>query len=92
MKRARQLSVSVFVLAGASNVLIDDSGVNGLVIKPDIKSFEILGPKVRVGVGISMNQLLNDSMAENLSGLEWSAVFQERLAEQFTVMCAFGGK
>ena len=73
IEKARQLGVPVFILAGASNVLIDDLGVNGLVIKPNIKSFEILGQKVRAGVGVSMNQLLNNLMAENLSGLEWSA-------------------
>ena len=73
IEKARQLGIPVFVLAGVSNVLIDDSGVNGLVIRPNIKNFEILGKKIRVGVGVPMNQLLNDSMTENLSGLEWSA-------------------
>jgi len=73
IEKAWQLGIPVFVLAGVSNVLIDDSGVNGLVIRPNIKNFEILGKKIRVGVGVPMNQLLNDSMTENLSGLEWSA-------------------
>ena len=35
--KSRQLNEKIFILAGATNVLIDDEGFDGLIINPDFQ-------------------------------------------------------
>ncbi|MFA6437458.1 MAG: FAD-binding protein [Candidatus Paceibacterota bacterium] len=85
-----------FVLGGGANVLISDSGFNGLVIrikntgndieiinsKSEIRNtkqiqnskFEIQNSEhIRVNAGTKLSDLVNFSLKNGLSGLEWAA-------------------
>ena len=76
---AKKKSLAVFVLGGGTNLLIDDNGFDGLVLKPNIKFIQKdeimnneLGIRVMVGAGILASDLLNFCIDHSLSGLEWA--------------------
>ncbi|MEK7193400.1 MAG: UDP-N-acetylmuramate dehydrogenase [Patescibacteria group bacterium] len=61
-----------FVLGGGTNLLISDAGFDGLVLKPKFNFLERDGTDVYVGAAVLMSDLLNFTIKENLSGLEWA--------------------
>ena len=69
---ARSESLPMIVLGGGSNILFDDAGFNGLVIRLG-SAFAGLrgdGPIVRAGAAAAAADLLAWSLARNLGGLE----------------------
>src|SRR3989344_8628617 len=76
IKKAKKEGLPIFVLGGATNLLISDRGFSGLVIKPDIKKLEIEKLRNRalitVGAGVQVSDLLNFLISHSLSGLEWA--------------------
>lgn len=62
----------IFVIGGATNLLIDDKGFDGLVIKMSDGGIVVDGDKIRVGAGVMMAELLDASIDAGLSGLEWA--------------------
>lgn len=71
--KAREIKTPIFILAGGTNVLIPDKGFDGLIIKIQDLRFKIQDKNfIKAGAGISITQLLNNSITNNLSGLEWS--------------------
>lgn len=69
---AKSKNLAVFILGGGTNLLIDDAGFEGLVLRPDIKFLKKGGEHVTAGAGISITELLGYSIANSLSGLEWA--------------------
>lgn len=72
---ATQKQLRVFVLGGGSNVVIDDAGFDGLVIKIEIQGIEIGsqtedGVEVIAGTGESWDALVARSVSEGLWGME----------------------
>jgi len=67
--------VPYYILGGGTNVLISDSGFNGIVIKNKIQemSFNKEKEQVFAGSGVPMGALINKAKKEGLSGLEWAA-------------------
>lgn len=65
-------SRQVFILGGGTNLLIDDEGFSGLVLKPEIKSLKAEGEMVYVGAGVLVSELLEFLIQKSFSGLEWA--------------------
>ena len=61
-----------FILGGGTNILISDEGFKGLVIKINIKDLKVKGNKIYAGAGVLMKDLLNFTIKNKLSGLEWA--------------------
>lgn len=72
VKEAKDRNLDVFVLGGGTNLLIDDKGFNGLVLKPYFRFIERDGNVVCAGAGVPLAQLLNYLIVDSLSGLEWA--------------------
>lgn len=70
---SRENKLGVFVLAGGSNVLISDKGFDGLVIKIKNSNIEIADNLIECGAGVPLMKLVNFSVENNLTGLEWAA-------------------
>ena len=76
---AKKNKLEVFVLGGGSNILINDDGFNGLVIKNKSQesTIKILNQQLTVLVeswsGNSLAQLVKFSIKNSLTGLEWAA-------------------
>ncbi|MFH1393028.1 MAG: UDP-N-acetylmuramate dehydrogenase [Patescibacteria group bacterium] len=61
-----------FILAGGSNVLFSDEGYRGLIIKVDNKETNIDGNEITADAGVPINDLVSQSIENNLAGLEWA--------------------
>lgn len=73
VEKARRMKTSVFILGAGTNILFSDAGFDGLILKPDIRFIKREGDLIKVSAGVSMTQLLENLMINNLSGLEWAA-------------------
>jgi UDP-N-acetylmuramate dehydrogenase len=62
----------LFVLGGGTNLLIDDHGFDGLVLRPNLRTLEADGNRVVVGAGVLVAELLEFLVARSLAGLEWA--------------------
>lgn len=62
----------IFILGGGTNLLINDKGFDGLVIKPAIGGISADGTKIHVGAGVLMRELVDFAAIHGLSGLEWA--------------------
>lgn len=61
------------ILAGGSNMLVDDLGYDGLIIKMQDKSMSVKGERIECGSGAVFSQVVGISATNSLSGLEWGA-------------------
>ncbi len=70
---AKRRKIPVFILAGGTNLLIDDKGFEGLVIRPAFTAVRAKGATmIEAGAGASMADLLEFAAARSLAGLEWA--------------------
>ena len=67
---ARDQNLQVLLLGGGSNMLIDDKGFDGLVIKIEIAGIEIEKEMLIAGAGESWDGLVERAVKENLWGVE----------------------
>lgn len=70
-KWADENKEQIFILGGGSKVLINDKGVNGLVIKMSNDNVAIHGDRIECGAGAALAQVVGLTIGANLSGLEW---------------------
>jgi UDP-N-acetylmuramate dehydrogenase len=71
LRLAHQASVAVTMLGGGSNVLIGDSGLRGLVIRPRGGRVEQLGrDRIRVDAPMTINGLVRWTINHGVAGLE----------------------
>ncbi len=65
-------SLPIFILAGGSNVLFNDDGFKGLVIKMDNKKIEFNSYVGKADAGVLMNDLVSKTVNLGFKGLEWA--------------------
>jgi UDP-N-acetylmuramate dehydrogenase len=75
LKYAQDSSLKIFVLGGGSNILVSDSGFDGLVIKNEIEGIEVLREDedtitVRVGAGNDWDQFVSSMVDKGYGGIE----------------------
>ena len=64
--------LQIFVLGGGSNLIISDSGFNGLVLKVNVSRYTLHATRLTVGAGVSMQELVEKTTSQGLGGLEWA--------------------
>lgn len=67
---AKAKNLRVFVLGGGSNVLIDDKGFDGLVIKIELTGVEEKGNILIAAAGENWDELVKRAVSKNLWGIE----------------------
>lgn len=72
VEAAQKFKAPFFILAGGSNLLVSDKGFNGLVIKIQNTKYKTQNTKIIAGAGAPLPLLLNQSVKNNLTGLEWA--------------------
>jgi len=72
IKKARQDNLSFFILGGGSNVLFDDNGFDGLVIKLELDKYEVKDNKIFTESGILLKRAVDLALGNELTGLEWA--------------------
>jgi UDP-N-acetylmuramate dehydrogenase len=73
VRESRRAGMKFFVLGGGSNILFDDAGFSGLIIKDDTDSFRINGESVSALSGALVDKLVDESVRLGLGGLEYAA-------------------
>lgn len=69
---AEKNNIPIFILGGGSNVLINDQGFNGLVIKIENSGIEINDNLVKAGAGLPLSAVIRAAVGKNLAGLEFA--------------------
>jgi UDP-N-acetylmuramate dehydrogenase len=72
VKWAQENNEKFYVLAGGSNVLINDKGIDGLVIKMANNNIRVRGERLECGAGASLAAAVSLAAPEGLAGLEWA--------------------
>ena len=75
---AQSKGLPFFVLGGGSNLLVDDKGFNGLVIKMKNERCKVQNKNSKFKIiiaeaGVILSDLVELSLKNNLTGLEWAA-------------------
>lgn len=69
---AHEQGAPLFVMGGATNLLIADEGFKGLVLKPAVMQLGVDGGTMTVGAGVTVRDMLKFTIEHSLSGLEWA--------------------
>ncbi len=70
---AKNNGLNFFVFGGGSNVLFDDKGYSGLIIKIHNASHTAHDALIECGAGCRLSELVSFAKDDELSGLEWAA-------------------
>ena len=73
LKAVKVLNLPFFILGKGSNVLVADSGFDGLVIKVENGANEIDGQIIKVFSGNVLGNIIREGLEHNLGGLEFAA-------------------
>ncbi len=73
IRAARANNLRFFVLGGGSNILFDDAGFSGLVIKDNTDKFRINGGIVSALSGTIVDRLVDATVERGLGGMEYAA-------------------
>lgn len=78
IKFCHQNAISLTILGGASNVIIPDEGIHGVIFSLENRDYEVLPEKledgrqiIRVGAGIKTAFLVRKTLDSGLKGLEY---------------------
>ncbi len=63
---------NILILGKATNILFNDAGFRGLVLKDEINFIEKEGEIIEAGSGVLISDLLDYCVKNSLSGLEWA--------------------
>ena len=69
---AEAKGVPVYVLGGGSNVLVNDKGFDGLVIKVEIGGIASKENSVTAGAGLPLSAVIRTAVGKGLAGLEFA--------------------
>ncbi|HSR69256.1 MAG TPA: UDP-N-acetylmuramate dehydrogenase [Acidobacteriota bacterium] len=70
LQQARRESLPVLYLGAGSNVLFDDDGFSGLVIRNEMRGVEVQGTEVEVAGGHDLGELIRLLNSRGLAGME----------------------
>jgi UDP-N-acetylmuramate dehydrogenase len=71
---AKRLQLPYFLVGGGSNLLVSDSGFDGIVIKVDVRGFDLPDDHhIKTGAGEDLMSLVNFATEHGLTGLEFAA-------------------
>lgn len=89
----RELNIPWFVLGGGSNLLVQDRGIRGIVIKTAaLTSCNWLPDGVEAGAGLMLPRLARESIKKGLSGLEWCVGIPASLGGAVTMNAGIGSQ
>lgn len=70
---AKNNNLPLFILGGGTNILFSDSGFNGLVLKPKLSYIKKINKtEFKIGAGTLISEILDFTIKNELSGLEWA--------------------
>ncbi len=73
VRAARETGLKFFILGGGSNILFDDAGYNGLIIKDETDKFRLKGDVISALSGAIVDKMVDATVEAGLGGLEYAA-------------------
>lgn len=73
IEAAKKLKIPYYVIGNGSNILVSDSGFDGIVIKAENRNLEVNGERIIVASGVILGKMVSEAMKSGLTGLEWMA-------------------
>lgn len=73
VRAARQVGIKFFVLGGGSNILFDDAGYDGLIIRDQTDRFRIKGDVISALSGAVVDKMVDAAVEAGLGGMEYAA-------------------
>jgi UDP-N-acetylmuramate dehydrogenase len=73
VRAARDLGMKFFVLGGGSNILFDDLGYSGLIIKDECRRFLVHKDGISAQSGAIVDKMVDAALEAGLSGIEYAA-------------------
>ncbi|HBC47858.1 MAG TPA: UDP-N-acetylenolpyruvoylglucosamine reductase [candidate division Zixibacteria bacterium] len=73
VRAARDLGLKFFILGGGSNILFDDLGYTGLIIKDECSRFAVLPDGISGQSGAVVDKMVDAALEAGLAGLEYAA-------------------
>lgn len=70
IEKAKSQNLPYFILGGGSNILFDDKGFRGLIIKIDTKTITNDNNEITADAGVTIPELVKFAAEHNLQGLE----------------------
>jgi UDP-N-acetylmuramate dehydrogenase len=70
---SKKNNIKNLLIGGGSNVLINDRGIDALVIKIQNKNMALKGERIEAAAGEDLNKLVLFATANSMSGFEWAA-------------------
>lgn len=67
---ARKNKIPHFIIGGGSNILFDDKGFRGLILKIETNNIEVNGDEITADAGVKIAQLIKIAIENDLAGLE----------------------
>lgn len=94
VKTAKRLNLPFYLIGGGSNLLISDDGIEGIVVKVDVRGIKIINrTSILCGAGEDLMALINFAADNGLTGLEFaSGIFGTVGGAIFGNAGAYGGE
>ena len=94
IQTSHRYQIPLFLVGGGSNLLVSDSGFDGLILKIDVKGLELVsGNLIFCGAGEDLMALVDFSADNSLTGLEFaSGIFGSVGGAIFGNAGAYGGE
>ncbi len=74
VRTAQKLNIPICLIGGGSNLLVSDFGIDGLVVKVDVRGLKIVNETdVLCGAGEDLMALINFTADKGLTGLEFAS-------------------
>lgn len=73
IRAARKTKMKFFILGGGSNILFDDIGFGGLIIRDEADRFRIKGEIISALSGAVIDKMVDKTVELGLAGLEYAA-------------------
>jgi UDP-N-acetylmuramate dehydrogenase len=73
VKASRDLDLRFFILGGGSNILFDDKGFGGLIIKDECTKFAVLPDGMSAQSGAVVDKMVDAALEAGLEGIEYAA-------------------
>lgn len=75
IKFSKKARIPYLIIGAGTNILFDDKGFRGIVIKMNLKNIKIQNSKIIADAGASISALIQESLKNNLQGLEkWAGL------------------
>ena len=95
VKSTGKLKIPLFILGAGSNILVNDKGVKGVVLKLDsgcFREFSFSGNHIRAGSGLSLAEIIHLAESKGLSGTEFLAGIPGSLGGALSMNAGAWGK